>query len=121
MLEFFKNLKFIFAISMILGIFGCGNNGSPTPNTTLSGTILKSVELAWDSPTTNTNGSTLSNLAGYKIYMGPTPGKLTLLSDVGISNNYTVTGLAPGSTFYFGITSYDSYGSESDMSNLITG
>ena len=34
-------------------------------------------ELTWDPPTTNTDGTTLADLAGYKIYYGQSSGNYT--------------------------------------------
>ena len=112
-------------MSMILFslLSGCGAGGSGSAGQTSgsTGTPLASVNLSWSAPNTNTNGTALSSLAGYKIYMGTTPGKLIFLADVGNTNSYTVTGLPLNKVFYFAVTAYDSEGSESAPSNLITG
>ena len=54
-------------------ISGCGGGGGSdyagiTSSTPGAGTV--SVSLAWNSPSTNEDGSQLTDLAGYKVYYG---------------------------------------------------
>lgn len=78
-----------------------------------------SASLSWTPPVKNTDGSTLTNLAGWRISYGSSA---TVLSQViqianpGISA-YVVTGLPPG-TQYFGVKAYTTTGVESDLSNI---
>lgn len=70
--------------------------------------------LSWTPPTTRTDGSLLTNLAGYRIYYGTNAASLTTridLTNPGLAT-YVVTNLAPG-TWYFQISSVDSGGVES--------
>ncbi len=71
--------------------------------------------LAWTAPTTNDNASPLTDLAGFKVHYGTSPGQYT--STVVISNptatTYTVTGLPAGATYYFVVTAYNTSGVES--------
>ena len=70
-------------------------------------------------PTTNTNGSTLSNLAGYRVSYGTNSSSLSntvQLSNPGLSS-YMIANLSPG-TWYFGVRAYTSTGSESALSQL---
>lgn len=79
-----------------------------------------SAPLRWTPPTTNTDGSTLSNLAGYRIYYGPSPGVLSkaiAVNNPGISA-YVVDGLVPG-TWYFAVTAVTTPGAESAQSNVV--
>jgi len=73
----------------------------------------------WTPPTSNTDGSVIANLAGYKIYYGTT--STTLNQSVQVANaglaSYVVSNLSSG-TWYFGVTAYTSDGSESRMSNV---
>jgi hypothetical protein len=118
----FKKLKTFFVFSGLVFLFGCGDisNNDSNANNSSGGNNVISVDLNWDPPTTNMNGTSLTNLAGYKVYMGTTTGNLTLLSDVGNTTTYTVTNLPAGSTVYFAVTAYDSTGNESDLSNLVS-
>ena len=75
--------------------------------------------LNWVPPTQNTDGSAITNLAGYYIYYGSSPTTMTnriQISNAGLSA-YTVTGLASGTT-YFAISAYESGGAESALSNI---
>jgi len=77
-----------------------------------------SVTLSWSPPSQNTDGSVLTDLAGYRIYFGTTPSALTQtiqVSSSGISS-YVVDDLAPA-TYYFAVRAYTSNGVESSSSN----
>lgn len=84
-----------------------------------SGTSTGSAQLAWQPPTTNTNGSALTNLAGYHIYYGTNSGSLANEVVVSSPNSltYDVTNLTSG-TWYFAITAYTNTGEESAKSNV---
>jgi hypothetical protein len=113
--------------SLILVIAGCGGGGSGgsggggstittntmnTSNTTISN---GSVTLSWDAPTTNSDGSPLSDLAGYKVYYGTSSGSYTNSVDVGNIAGASVSSLASGS-WCFAVTAYDTSGNESNYS-----
>lgn len=75
--------------------------------------------LRWIAPTQNTDGSPLTNLAGYRVYYGTSPTQLTQtiqLANAGLTT-YVVRDLAPG-TWYFAVTAYSSAGAESALSNI---
>ncbi|HTN42830.1 MAG TPA: fibronectin type III domain-containing protein, partial [Nitrospiria bacterium] len=74
------------------------------------------ASLTWNAPTTNTDGSPLTDLAGFKVYYGTSSGIYSTTIDAGNQTTYTVTGLGTG-TFYFTVTAYDSSGNESGFSN----
>ncbi len=78
-----------------------------------------SATLSWDAPTTNTDGSPLADLAGYKLYYGTSSGSYSQTINVGTTSSYTVTGLL-GGTYYFAVTAYDSEGNESAYSNEVS-
>ncbi len=84
-------------------------------------TVLKtgSATLAWSAPTTNTDGTPLTDLAGYKVYYGTSSGNYTQSINIGNVTTYTVSNLSPG-TYYFSVTSYDSSGIESTYSNEVS-
>ena len=73
-----------------------------------------SAALSWAAPTINTDGSILSDLAGYHIYYGTSATALSQEINVtGAANTSdTVNGLNPG-TYYFAVTAYSSQGTES--------
>lgn len=72
--------------------------------------------LSWVAPTLNTDGSTLTNLAGYRIYYGTSPA-LNQVIEVPVVSNYVVSNLTPG-TWYFGLKAFNAAGIESDLSNI---
>ena len=83
-----------------------------------SGTAL----LFWEAPTENTDGSELTDLAGYKIYYGTSSGNycnsITLLSSELALLDYLVQNLAD-SGWYFVITAFNSLGIESEYSEEV--
>jgi hypothetical protein len=85
------------------------------------GTGSGSATLSWTPPTRNTNGTTLTNLAGYRIYYGTSPSTLTrtvTLNNAGLTR-YVVGDLS-AATWYFSIRAYTSSGSESANSNTVS-
>jgi hypothetical protein len=77
---------------------------------------VQSVQLAWDAPTTNADGTPLTDLAGYKLYYGSISGIYTVVINVGNQTTYTVPDLGDGQTYYFAVTAYDTMGNESELS-----
>jgi hypothetical protein len=80
-----------------------------------------SATLAWTPPTTNTDGSQLTNLAGYIISYGTSAGSLThsvQISNPGIAD-YVITNLTPG-TWYFDIQAFNQQGTHSSVSKTVS-
>ena len=76
--------------------------------------------LAWDAPTTNADGTPLTDLAGFKIYYGASSGNYSQNINVGNVTTYTVDNLTEGLTYYFATTAYDTAGNESKYSNEVS-
>jgi hypothetical protein len=76
-----------------------------------------SATLDWMPPTQNTDGTTLTDLAGYHLYYGTTAANLD--HSVNIANpglaSYVISNLSPA-TWYFSMTAYNTSGTESDRS-----
>jgi hypothetical protein len=86
---------------------------------TVNSIALGSASLAWTPPTQNTDGTSLTDLAGYTIYYGTNSTALTskiVIANPGASA-YTLGNLGSG-TYYFGITAYTAGGAESALSNI---
>lgn len=85
-----------------------------------SGSGSGNATLTWTAPTSNTDGSALTDLAGYKIYYGTSSTALNQVVTVtsGVTS-YIVEGLTSG-TWYFAIRSYTSVGTESALSNVVS-
>ncbi|MEX2491089.1 MAG: Ig-like domain-containing protein [Nitrospirales bacterium] len=65
-----------------------------------------------------------SDLAGYKVYQGTTPGSYGSAIEVGNTTVYTAQNLKDGLTYYFAVAAHDTSGNESapsiEVSKLIT-
>jgi len=74
--------------------------------------------IEWLAPLTATDGSTLTNLAGYRIYYGTDFKRMT--SRIEVKNagvlTYVIEGLTPA-TYYFAVTAINIHGQESARSN----
>ncbi|MGH8201568.1 MAG: fibronectin type III domain-containing protein [Steroidobacteraceae bacterium] len=77
-----------------------------------------SATLTWTAPVNNTNGSALTDLAGYHIYYGASPSAMSTVIDVASAGttSYTISSLASG-TWYFAVNAYTTDGTESALSN----
>jgi hypothetical protein len=77
------------------------------------------VTLAWQPPTENADGSPLTNLAGYRIYVGTAAGVYNhseiMLDNPGLTT-YVIENLTHG-TYYFAATAVKSTGLESFLSD----
>jgi Fibronectin type III domain len=107
-------LTTLFVIALVLG--GCSGSSSTTV-TSASGP--GTVTLTWIAPTGNTNGTPLTDLAGYHIHYGTSQDNLTKVIDLAGTGTteYEVSGLAPG-TYYFAISAYTAMGTESAQSDV---
>jgi hypothetical protein len=95
------------------------SSGSPSAPPSGGGDgATSSVTLYWNPPTENTDGSALTNLAGYRIDYGTAPTELTRSISVPSASTlrYVVEGLSAG-TWYFAVTVRNSTGAESTRSN----
>jgi hypothetical protein len=74
--------------------------------------------VAWSVPLLNTNGTSLTDIAGYRVYYGTSPTNLSqseTVSGAGTTSR-VISGLAPG-TYYFGVATLNSAGVPSAVSN----
>ena len=98
------------------------NNLPPTNNTINQVDNTGVITLNWLPPTENTDGSSLNNLSGYKIYYGTSADTLT--SSITINNpglsSYVIENLALGNVYYFTITAINGANIESGYSNIVT-
>jgi hypothetical protein len=88
-----------------------------TVNQTASGT----AQVSWIAPTTNTDGSALTDLTGFRIAYGQSPNDLDQsapVNDPG-ATSFTVNNLISGD-WYFAVFAVNAVGRESDISNIGT-
>jgi len=84
-------------------------------------TTCGGAQLSWTPPTTNTDGSALTNLAGFRVVYGQSATALAQTVQVanpGVSA-YCITGLS-AATWYFAVKAYTSTGAESVNSNVVS-
>jgi hypothetical protein len=75
--------------------------------------------VSWIIPTTNSDGTPLTNLNGFRIYYGTAADSMTKVAQIANPSvsTFAVTNLSPA-TWYFGIKAYTSAGVESAISNI---
>ena len=98
---------------------GAASATLPTFSITVSQLALGSVTLSWIPPTTNMDGSALTDLAGYCIYYGPSAGEFLNRIEIDTAGlaTYVVENLLPNE-YDFVITAVNSSGFESPFSNV---
>jgi len=87
---------------------------SPLATVSPAFAVPTDLSLAW-------NANSESDLAGYQIAWGSSPGSHPNLIDVGNVTAYTVTGLTTGNTYYFVVQSYDGARNFSGNSSEVSG
>lgn len=79
-----------------------------------------SATINWTAPTTNTDGTPLTNLASYEVVAGTNPDALTRVSTaLPTATSKLITGLS-GGTWYFGVMAVTSSDVRSALSNVIS-
>lgn len=105
-----------FLRTLLFFVLGFASFGAAAAETTLN----------WQAPTQNTDGTPLTDLAGYRVYFGYATRDYVVSADVNDPNATTATvtvplGLVPGDNYIFiAMTAIDSQGNESAYSNEIT-
>ncbi len=119
------------SLTLLFVLSGCGaGDGSIADYTGDGSTIpnaLLNAKLEWDAPTTNEDGTPLTDLAGYKLYYGPSSGNYTGSIDVEDTTSVEIATiidviyetLPVSDTVCFAVTAYDTLGNESDYSNEV--
>ena len=114
-------LQIILILSLLLTVSGCGRflgldmeESGSSIGTELSG----SITLSWDEPMTNSDGTPLTDLGGYKIYYGMSSGNYSYSVNLGNQTGATISNLSAG-MWCFAVTTYDLTGNESDVSGEI--
>jgi hypothetical protein len=98
---------------------GAASASLPAFTITVAQPSTGSATLSWTPPTQNTDGSALTNLAGFRIAYGMSAANLDKTIEIpnpGLAS-YVVTELGSG-TWYFAVKAYSSAGAESALSNV---
>jgi hypothetical protein len=110
------------ALGLLLAITGCdGSSSAESGDSALShsGSTSQTAIVSWTPPVQRTDGSALTDLAGYRVYYGKGLNSLTQIIDIrnaGQTSQF-IDNLDTG-TWYFAVTAYTNDGLESEMSNL---
>jgi len=136
-----KLLTSIFVLISCISLAGCSGGGGgnsdggntssdietdvgaaindPISQSTASGTAT----LSWIAPTTRTDNTSLalSEIGGYKLYMGSDINSLTQYAEINDPSQvkFVINELDAG-TYYFAVTTYNQDGGESDFSTIVS-
>ncbi len=112
----------LFVLLLLLALVGsntCADAQSGLTTTSSS----SSINLAWDAPRLNTDGSIANDIAYYKIKTSLRKGNYSKASITVVSSLYTsetISNLLPKKKYYFTVTAVDFAGNESAPSNEAT-
>ena len=102
---------------------GVATSASAPSSATQGGTTDKSVTLSWNPPTQNSDGSSLSNLAGYTLHYGTSSedysGSIEITNPTATSYLVSDSNFPPG-TYYFAISAYNAQQVSSSLSGEVS-
>ena len=119
--------QFALAILICTALGACHGPDSTSASSATSSTppdsTVKAITLSWSPPTENSDGTSLTNLAGYTLHYGTTPQDYT--GSIEITNptatSYVVSDSDfPAGTYYFAISAYNAQQVSSSMSGEVT-
>ncbi len=119
-----KSIASTLLLLLTFVLIGCGGGSNNSDNNSSAASTDKSASasLNWVAPTTRTDGTPLpmSEIAGYKIYMGSSATNLTLVTDIpdAYTMEHEITDLDDG-THYFAVSAYSTENIESDKSEVV--
>ena len=96
---------------------GMDSASLPAFNLEVQQVQLGSATVSWDVPTTNADGSLLTDLAGYEVHYGTSSGNYSTIAQVNDPNatDVTLNSLQPG-TWFFAVKAVDQTGNASAFS-----
>lgn len=77
------------------------------------------VQLSWDAPTKNMDGTPIQNLGGYEVYYGESSSNYTEMRRIKKISRLMVKDLDDAKTYYFAVLAYNTSGGKSEFSNEI--
>lgn len=100
---------------------GAVTTAMPAFSIAVTNPTVNSAKLTWAAPTENTDGSALSDLAGFTIVYGTSQASLdqTVRIDNATASTYTLDNF-PSGTYYFAIKAFTAGGAESVLSQVVT-
>ncbi|MGA7539601.1 MAG: fibronectin type III domain-containing protein [Steroidobacteraceae bacterium] len=116
------------ALAMLLcaALGACGSGQSTSASSTGSSPpdpTIKSVTLSWSAPTQNSDGSPLTNLAGYTLHYGTASEDYTGSIEItsATTTSYVVSDSNfPAGTYYFAISAYNTEQVSSPLSSELS-
>ena len=82
--------------------------------------LASRVSLTWDPVTLNSDGSVITNLAGYRIHYGTESGSYEQTQDVVGTNVVTISDLSDAQRYFFAVTGYTTGQVEGDISQELS-
>ena len=115
--------------AILLGIAACGSagvsNGTATASSSGNGEGVAggngTATLTWTPVMQNTDGTLLLDLAGYKVFYGPSATVMNIVTELPdpSQTSYVVANLSSG-TWYFTVAAYTTSGTQGAISNVGT-
>ena len=104
----------VLAVVIVLALTGCTMSPSVGPKEGVA-------TVSWVAPASNSDGSQITDLAGYTIYYGTSPNKLDQRIQVTgpEATTYTVKELRSGTTYYFNVVAVTAAGTKSGPSPTV--
>jgi hypothetical protein len=100
-----------------------GSLSTALPSFSLSvvGATSGTASLSWMPPTSNTDGSALTDLSGYRLHFGSSPASLTQSRTIAgaATTTYELTNLSAGN-WYFALSANTTSGVESELSTVVS-
>ena len=119
----------VMGTAIVLGIAACGSAGVSTGTATASSSGNGegvaggngTATLTWTPVTQNTDGTLLLDLAGYKVFYGPSATVMNIVTELPDPSltSYEVANLSSG-TWYFTVAAYTTSGTQGAISNVGT-
>lgn len=101
---------------------GTATSSLPAFTITVALPVTRTATLNWTPPTQNMDGSPITNLAGYKVMYGSSPGQYSQALSVPVATmtSVAIEALEAGRTWYFTVKAVNTSGVESDFSNEVS-
>ena len=100
-------LVFLVILGFSLSLAGCGSDDEASTG------VGASKTLSWTAVPDQ-------SILGYKLYWGTMSHAYDSNVDVGQNASYTLSGLQPGTTYFFAVTAFDKAGNESTKSGEVS-